>query len=69
MAVHLAVTGDVFDGVLFCVVLFPVEISWMRSGSEFSRFLRIFLPTLAPADNYLLSVPPCFPAAVVSDYH
>ena len=34
MAVHLAVTGDVFDGVLFCAVLFPQEISWMRSGTE-----------------------------------
>ena len=25
MAVHLAVTGDVFDGVLFYVVLFPTR--------------------------------------------
>ena len=25
MAVHLVVAGDVFDGVLFCVVLFPTR--------------------------------------------
>ena len=44
MAVRLAVAGDVFDGVLFYAVLFPM--SWMRSGTELSQFLRIFLPTL-----------------------
>ena len=42
MAVHLAVAGDVFGGVLFCAVLFPQEMSWMRSGTELSQFLRIF---------------------------
>ena len=26
MAVHLAVAGDVFDGVLFCAVLFPRDV-------------------------------------------
>ena len=60
----LSLVISLMVGVLFCAVLFPLEISWMRSGSEFSRFLRIFLPTLAPADNYLFSVPPCFPAAL-----
>ena len=25
-AVHLAVAGDVFDGVLFCAVLFPRDV-------------------------------------------
>ena len=44
MAVHLAVAGDVFDGVLFCAVFFH-EMSWTRSGIELSVFLRIFLPT------------------------
>ena len=44
MAVHMAVAGDVFDGVLFCAVLFP-EMSWMRSGIELSQSLKIFLPT------------------------
>ena len=43
MAVHLAVAGDVFDGVLFCAVFFPHEMPWMRSGTEFNQFLRIFL--------------------------
>ena len=43
--VHLAVAGDVFDGVLFCAVLFSHEMSWMRSRTELSQFLRIFLPT------------------------
>ena len=43
MAVHLAVAGDVFDGVLFCAVY---EMSRMRSGTEKSQFLSIFLPFL-----------------------
>ena len=42
---HMAVAGDVFDGVMFCAVLLPHEMSWMRSGIELSQFLRIFLPT------------------------
>ena len=42
----LAVAGDAFDDVLFYVVLFPHEMSWIRSGTELSHFLRIFLPTL-----------------------
>ena len=41
MVVHLAVAGDVFDGVLFCAVLFSQEMSWIRSGTELSQFLRI----------------------------
>ena len=53
MAVHLAVAGDVFNGVLFCAVLFSHEMSWMRSGTELSQFLRIFLPTLVHADYTL----------------
>ena len=24
-AIHLAVAGDIFDGVLFCAVLFPMR--------------------------------------------
>ena len=47
MAVHLAVAGDVLDGVLFCAVLFPHEMSWMKSGTESSQFLIIFLSTVA----------------------
>ena len=45
IAAHLAVAVDVFDGVLFCAVLFSHEMSWMRSGTELSQFLRLFLPT------------------------
>ena len=46
MVVHLAVAGDVFDGVLFCTVLFfSHELSWMEFGTELNRFLRIFLST------------------------
>ena len=26
---------------------FSLEMSWIRSGTEMSQFLRIFLPTLA----------------------
>ena len=30
----LAVAVDVFGDVLFCAVLFPHEMSWMRSGTD-----------------------------------
>ena len=46
MAVHLAVAGDLFYGVLFCAVFFPTRCLGMRSKTELSQFLRIFLPTL-----------------------
>ena len=49
MAVHLAVAGDVFDNVLFCAVLFPYEMSWLRSKTEWNQFLRTFIPTLGGA--------------------
>ena len=39
MAVHLAIADDMFDGVFFV-------LSWMRSGTELSQFLGIFLLTL-----------------------
>ena len=45
MALHLAVDGDVFDGVYFVLSFFPRD-SWMICGTELSQFLRIFLPTL-----------------------
>ena len=32
IAVHLAVAGDVFDGVFLCCP-FSHEMSWMRSGT------------------------------------
>ena len=57
MAVHLTVVGDVFNGVLFCAVLFSHEMSKMRSGTELSQFLRIFLPTFAfvtAVENYAM---------------
>ena len=55
MAVHLAVAGDVFDVVLCCDVLFPHEMSWMRSGIK----LRIFLLLLFSlgALDYVSSLP------------
>ena len=40
----LAVAGDVFDGVFLCCI--SHEMSWMRSGTELSQFLRVFLSTL-----------------------
>ena len=44
MAVHLAVAGDVFVGVIFGAVQFPMlKMSWMRSGTELGQFLRGFL--------------------------
>ena len=46
IAVHLAVNGDVIGDVLFCAVLFSHEMFWIRSGTELSHFLRMFLPTL-----------------------
>ena len=44
IAVHLAVAGDDFDGVFLCCP-FSQEMSWMRSGTLMSQFLRVFLPT------------------------
>ena len=44
MAVHLAVAGDVSDGVFF-VMCFSHEMSWIRSGTDLSQFLRVFLST------------------------
>ena len=44
MPVHLAVAGDVFVGVFLCCP-FPLEMSWMRSGTELSQSQRVFLPT------------------------
>ena len=41
MTGYLALTGDVFDDVLFCDVFFP-----MRSGTQLSQFQEIFLRTL-----------------------
>ena len=43
MAVHLVIAGGFFGGVLFCAVifcavLFSHEMSWMRSGTEWSQF-------------------------------
>ena len=46
MAVHLAVAGDVFDGVLFGAVLFSTVVLDEISQTELNQFLRIFLPTL-----------------------
>ena len=51
IAVHLAVVGDVFDGVFLCCP-FSHEMSSMRSGTELSQFLRVFLPILAFACSY-----------------
>ena len=50
IAVHLAFAGDVFDSVLFCAVLFFHGIFWMKSGTELSQFLRIFLLTFSLYD-------------------
>ena len=46
MVVHLVVADDVFDGVLFCAVLFPTGCLGMKSGTELSQFLSIPLPIL-----------------------
>ena len=43
IAVPLAVACDFFGGELLCAVLFPHEMSWMRSGTESNHFLGIFL--------------------------
>ena len=42
---EIAVTGDVFDGIFLCCP-FSHEMSWMRSGTYLSQFLRVFLPIL-----------------------
>ena len=38
MAVRLAVASDVFDGNLFCAILFHHQLSWMRFGTALSQF-------------------------------
>ena len=38
-------TGDIFDGVLFSVVFFSHEMSWVRAGTKLSQFLKLFLST------------------------
>ena len=53
MAVHLAVAGDVFDGVFLCCS-FSQEMSWMRSETYLSQFLMVFLPTLTEVHESLL---------------
>ena len=45
IGVHLAVAGAVFDGVFVCCP-FSHEMSWMRSGTSLSQFLRVFLSNL-----------------------
>ena len=44
----MAVAGDVCDGVFLCCH-FSHKMSWMRSWTNLSRFLRVFLPTLGSA--------------------
>ena len=41
MAVHLAVAGDAFDGIFLCYP-YSHEMSWMRSGTQWSQFLKLF---------------------------
>ena len=45
---HLYEKLAVAGGVLKAPVCWPFshEVSWMRSGTLFSQFLRVFLPTL-----------------------
>ena len=45
MTVHLAVASYVFAGVLIVLFFFSNEMSPMRSGTEMSQFLKIFVPT------------------------
>ena len=42
--INLAIAEYVFVGVFF-VLPFSREMSWMRSGTEFDPFLRVFLST------------------------
>ena len=51
IAVHLAVVGDVCDGV-FLSCPFSHEMSWMGSWTKLSQFLRVFLPTLVNVNIY-----------------
>ena len=59
-SVHLAVAGNVFDGVFLYYPFSPRDVS-MKSGTELSQFLRIFLPIfqhvcLTPIIRYLLRI-------------
>ena len=49
MTIHLVVASDVFDGVLFCAILFPTRClgrdlfgySYVHNTSDFFQFIRI----------------------------
>ena len=43
--------------VFFLCCLFFHEMSWMRSGTKLSQFLRVFLPTLVAINIYSIFVP------------
>ena len=47
MAVYLDVAGIAIWWYLILCCPFSHEMSWVRSGTEMSQLLRIFLPTLA----------------------
>ena len=53
VAAHLAVAWS----VLLCAVLFSQEMPWMRSGTELSQLLTIFLPT-ATLQIWIISIHP-----------
>ena len=42
----------------FCTVFFSHEMSWMRSGTELSQYLRVFLPT-HDLNHSIASLLPC----------
>ena len=50
-AVHLAVAGDVFDGVSFCVVVLSHKMSLMRSGTAVPEHFPTYSCSL-PAKTY-----------------
>ena len=55
IAVHLAVTGGVYDDVFLCC-LFSQEMSWMRSWTSLSQLLRVFLPTLDSSESISVNI-------------
>ena len=46
MAVHLAVADDVFDGVLFCAVFFPISCLVLNNILFIIRHIHVYIQTI-----------------------
>ena len=54
ITVHLAVAGDVYDGVVLCCPFF--EVSWMRSGTSLTCVISPIVTKVSVLSNLRISV-------------